>query len=224
MGGSSPYAFVNIGKGASEAAKGFNEDMKEFRKLDREYRKELQQLQSMQNQETLMLTTEGKKRFDRIQDKVEQTKLKRAEVAFSVGQNAVKNSIEDRRTAEAANAALERTIYTTKADAASKQAQMESQANIALAQIAAQERVAGRPAAEVQSVREYAAAKGIPYDQAFREMAQARAEPRTRAMREKEFLENPLLIRKYGTFDNYERMTQAGGTKEVDYKGRYGLE
>ncbi len=209
MGGSSPYAFVNIGKGASEAAKGFNEDMKEFRKLDREYRKELQQLQSMQNQETLMLTTEGKKRYERIQDKVEQTKLKRAEVAFSVGQNAVKNSIEDRRTAEAANAALERTIYTTKQQRAQSEAEMQSRTNTALAQIAAQERIAGKPAAEVQLIERIQ--KDPEFAKAYAKAMQAKAEPRNRAMREKEFLENPLLIGKYGTFENYERMTQAGG-------------
>ena len=142
MGGTSPYAFVNIGKGGSEAAKGFNEDMKEFRKLDREYRKELQQLQVMQNQETFMLTTEGRKRYERIQDKVEQSKLKRAEVAFSIGRDAVKNSIEDRRTAETANAALERTIYAQQAEINKAQAQIQGQVNIASAQNQTQRDVA----------------------------------------------------------------------------------
>jgi hypothetical protein len=132
MGGTSPYAFVNIGKGGSEAAKGFNEDMKEFRKLDREYRKELQQLQSMQNQETLMLTTEGKKRYERIQDKVRDTADKRAKAQFDMGQEVFRRSVEDRRIAEAANDAIDRSVYQT-----------EAQTNIAQAQIKAQQNVAG---------------------------------------------------------------------------------
>ena len=140
MGGSSPYAFVNIGKGGSEAAKGFNEDMKEFRKLDREYRKELQQLQSMQNQETLMLTTEGKKRYERIQDKVRDTEDKRANAAFQMGQNAVNSAAKREETALTLNNATSRTIYQTEADLRKAQAQMESQTNIALAQIGAQGR------------------------------------------------------------------------------------
>lgn len=39
MGGESPYAFTNIGKGAQAAAKGAAEDMKEFRKIERERKK-----------------------------------------------------------------------------------------------------------------------------------------------------------------------------------------
>lgn len=224
MGGTSPYAFVNIGKGASEAAKGFNEDMKEFRKLDREYRKELQQLQVMQNQETLMLTTEGRKRFDRIQDRVEQAKLKRADFAFNMGRDAVKDSREDKRAAEVANAALERVIYSTKADAASKQAQMENQTNIALAQIGAQERVAGKPAAEVQLIERIQ--NDPKFAKAYGEAMQARYAPRAEADLREEYTKNYLtLSKKYPTFEDYKRaMTQTGGTKGVDYKGRYGLE
>jgi hypothetical protein len=39
MGGESPYAFVNIGKGASEALKGFADDVKDIQKTKREYDK-----------------------------------------------------------------------------------------------------------------------------------------------------------------------------------------
>lgn len=39
MGGESPYALTNIGKGAQAAAKGLSEDMKEFRKIERERKK-----------------------------------------------------------------------------------------------------------------------------------------------------------------------------------------
>ena len=131
MGGSSPYAFVNIGKGGSEAAKGFNEDMKEFRKLDREYRKELQQLQNLQNQETFMLTTESKKRYERIQDKVRDTADKRAKIQFDMGQEVFRRSVEDRRIAEAANDAIDRSVYQTEAQTSIAQAQIKAQQNIA---------------------------------------------------------------------------------------------
>jgi hypothetical protein len=39
MGGESPYALTNIGKGSQAAAKGAAEDMKEFRKIERERKK-----------------------------------------------------------------------------------------------------------------------------------------------------------------------------------------
>jgi hypothetical protein len=39
MGGSSPFAFVNIGKGASEAMKGFAQDVKDLQKQRKEYDK-----------------------------------------------------------------------------------------------------------------------------------------------------------------------------------------
>ena len=224
MGGSSPYAFVNIGKGGSEAAKGFNEDMKEFRKLDREYRKELQQLQSMQNQETLMLTTEGKKRYERIQDKVRDTEDKRANAAFQMGQNAVNLAAKREETALTLNNATSRTIYQTEADLRKAQAQMESQTNIALAQIAAQERIAGKPAAEVQLIERIQNDPG--FAKAYDKAMQSRYAPKAEADLREEYTKNYLVLRKdYPTFEDYKRaMTQAGGTKGVDYKGRYGLE
>jgi len=131
MGGTSPYAFVNIGKGGSEAAKGFNEDMKEFRKLDREYRKELQQLQNMQNQETLMLTTEGKKRYERIQDKVRDAETKRAEFAFGMAKHVVTTASEDRRTALQLNNALTRTFISEEGQNLRTEATIRGQQNIA---------------------------------------------------------------------------------------------
>ena len=224
MGGTSPFAFVNIGKGASEAAKGFNEDMKEFRKLDREYRKELNQLQSMQNQETLMLTTEGKRKYERIQDKVEQTKDKRANAMYQIGQNMVNQVSKERETAQTLNSAIDRTVYQTQAELAKAEAQMRNQTNIATAQIAAQERAAGKPAAEVQAVRAYAESSGKPYHEAYREMMQARQEPKTRAQLEKEFMENIILQRQYGTFENFMKSQTGGGSTPESLYKKYGLE
>jgi hypothetical protein len=131
MGGTSPYAFVNIGKGASEAAKGFNEDMKEFRKLDREYRKELNQLQSMQNQETLMLTTEGRKRYDRIQDKVRDAETKRAEFAFGMAKHVVTTVSKEREVAQTLNNALTRTFISEEGQDRRTLATIQGQQNVA---------------------------------------------------------------------------------------------
>jgi hypothetical protein len=46
MGGESPYAFVNIGKGASEALKGFADDVKDIQKTKREYDKSERELRT----------------------------------------------------------------------------------------------------------------------------------------------------------------------------------
>lgn len=210
MGGTSPFAFVNIGKGGSEAAKGFNEDMKEFRKLDREYRKELQQLQSMQNQETLMLTTEGKKRYERIQDKVEQTKDKRANAMYQIGQNVVNQVSKERETAQTLNSAIDRTVYQTQAELAKADAQMRNQTGIALAQIAGQERIAGRPGAEERIIDR------IRTDPAFaKAYAQAqnmRYAPRAEADLREEYTKNIMFLKQqFPTFEDYKKyMTQSG--------------
>lgn len=210
MGGTSPFAFVNIGKGASEAAKGFNEDMKEFRKLDREYRKELQQLQSMQNQETLMLTTEGKRKYERIQDRVEQAKQRRADAALGIGKDAVAASIRSGEIARTANEALKRTVYQTEADLQARQAQLDATRANTLAQIGAQERIAARPAAEVQAVREYA--NDPAYARAYRQMQADRYAPRAEADLREEYTKNIMFLKQqFPTFEDYKKyMMQSG--------------
>jgi hypothetical protein len=45
MGGESPYALTNIGKGASAAAKGYGEDVRGLRKEERERLKDLMEIQ-----------------------------------------------------------------------------------------------------------------------------------------------------------------------------------
>ena len=46
LGGESPYAFVNVGKGASPALKGLQEDFKDIKKIDRERDKAIRDLQT----------------------------------------------------------------------------------------------------------------------------------------------------------------------------------
>jgi hypothetical protein len=48
LGGESPYAFVNIGKGATPALKGFAKDIKDIQKTRRELDKETMQLNLLQ--------------------------------------------------------------------------------------------------------------------------------------------------------------------------------
>ncbi len=222
MGGTSPFAFVNIGKGASEAAKGFNEDMKEFRKLDREYRKELQQLQSMQNQETLMLTTEGKRKYERIQDRVEQTKDKRANAMYQIGQNMVNQVSRERETAQTLNSAIDRTVYQTQAELAKAEAQMRNQTNIATAQIGAQERIAARPGAEERIIERLG--KDSEFAKAYRQMQADRYAPRADAELREEYAKNfYVLQRQFPTFEDYKR-AQMGGGAPTNYKSKYGLD
>jgi hypothetical protein len=64
LGGESPYAFVNIGKGATPALQGLAKDLKEIKKTSRQLDKETMQLQLMQNQ---MAEGRGKFTFDAIE-------------------------------------------------------------------------------------------------------------------------------------------------------------
>jgi hypothetical protein len=50
LGGESPHAFVNIGKGASPAVKGFAEDIKELKKIERDRNKAIRDLEIADNQ------------------------------------------------------------------------------------------------------------------------------------------------------------------------------
>jgi hypothetical protein len=64
LGGESPYAFVNIGKGATPALQGLAKDLKEIKKTSRQLDKETMQLKLMQNQ---MAEGRGKFTFDALE-------------------------------------------------------------------------------------------------------------------------------------------------------------
>lgn len=59
LGGESPYAFVNIGKGATPALQGLAKDIKDIKKESRAYDKEVRQLNAMQNEITAGRATYG---------------------------------------------------------------------------------------------------------------------------------------------------------------------
>lgn len=64
LGGESPYAFVNIGKGASPALKGLQDDFKDLKKIDRERQKAVRDLQVAENQ---LAAGVGKEAADRVE-------------------------------------------------------------------------------------------------------------------------------------------------------------
>ena len=70
LGGESPYAFVNIGKGASPALKGFAEDIKDIQKQSRMLDKETRELARMQNELALGTAKFGMGSYERKQDRV----------------------------------------------------------------------------------------------------------------------------------------------------------
>ena len=117
---------------------------------------------------------------------------------------------KDRETAQTLNSAIDRTVYQTQAELAKAEAQMRNQTGIALAQIAGQERIAARPAAEVQAVREYA--NDPAYARAYRQMQADRYAPRAEADLREEYTKNIMFLKQqFPTFEDYKKyMMQSG--------------
>ena len=65
LGGASPHAFVNIGKGAEGALKGYAQDIKELDKLEREYKFQDRQIRILQNKEAIEFTKADQTRLDK---------------------------------------------------------------------------------------------------------------------------------------------------------------
>lgn len=65
LGGASPHAFVNIGKGAEGALKGYAQDIKELDKLEREYKFQDRQIRILQNKEAIEFTKTDQTRLDK---------------------------------------------------------------------------------------------------------------------------------------------------------------
>jgi hypothetical protein len=80
LGGSSPYAFVNIGKGASEAVKGFGQDLKDYQKARRELDKSEMELKSAEQTAARTKSATALNMVERRQDKVDAAKTKEAEL------------------------------------------------------------------------------------------------------------------------------------------------
>ena len=84
MGGTSPYAFTNIGQGALPAAKGAAEDVKEFRKLDKERTKALHELNVAENTFKRTGSTAAQAKLQHAEDKFDQVNLERGKAGADI--------------------------------------------------------------------------------------------------------------------------------------------
>lgn len=84
MGGESPYAFTNIGKGAQAAAKGALEDTKEFRKLEREREKSLASIAVAENDLKRGITDKKIARYDDALQRYNSADMKLSELQIGV--------------------------------------------------------------------------------------------------------------------------------------------
>jgi hypothetical protein len=82
LGGESPYAFVNIGKGATPALQGLAKDIKEIKKTRRELDKETMQLQLMQNQMAEGKVKYAQGRLDKQEERLQRLDEKDKEIQF----------------------------------------------------------------------------------------------------------------------------------------------
>jgi len=80
LGGTSPYAFVNIGKGASEAVKGFGQDLKEYQKARRELDKAEMDLASAEQNAARTKSNTAINLVERRQEQVNAAKTKEADL------------------------------------------------------------------------------------------------------------------------------------------------
>lgn len=84
MGGESPYAFANIGKGAQAAAKGAMEDIKEFKKLDRERNRALGQIAVAENDLKRGITDKKISRYDEAMQRYNAADMKLSELELGI--------------------------------------------------------------------------------------------------------------------------------------------
>jgi len=90
LGGESPYAFVNIGKGATPALKGLAEDLKDIKKEQRAYDKALRDVQLAENQiaagvgaGAMRRRDSAMERADRAAERMETNKVSMAQSLLS---------------------------------------------------------------------------------------------------------------------------------------------
>jgi hypothetical protein len=102
LGGESPYAFVNIGKGATPALQGLAKDIKDIKKTRRELDKETMQLNLLQNQMAEGKVKYAQGRLDKQEDRAAKAAEKNAEIEFRIADRMSSNSIQkyvaDRQT------------------------------------------------------------------------------------------------------------------------------
>jgi hypothetical protein len=93
LGGESPYAFVNIGKGATPALQGLAKDIKDIQKESRLLDKESRQLAMMQNQ-----IAEGRAKFGQAQVNRQEDRVERIEDRIAADKRSMFQTITSSKT------------------------------------------------------------------------------------------------------------------------------
>lgn len=84
LGGESPYAFVNIGKGATPALKGLQEDIKDLKKIERERDKAIRDLKVAENQVAAGLGAKASERVANAEKRLDDYGQNRARIEASI--------------------------------------------------------------------------------------------------------------------------------------------
>jgi len=140
LGGESPYAFVNIGKGASPALKGLQEDFKELKKVDREREKEIRNLQVAENQLRAGVGKDAAERIARSEQRLDNFNNQDRQLRASIFSNMVSaettrevanlNAVVQGRVAEATRAgAREDTLLRSARDLARREIDAKVRSN-----------------------------------------------------------------------------------------------
>jgi len=85
LGGTSPFAAVNIGQGASPAMKGFAQDIKDVKKADRELNRAKMALETTENQFKIDQSKSVQGRMEKNQERVDKAQQTRATAAATLG-------------------------------------------------------------------------------------------------------------------------------------------
>jgi hypothetical protein len=192
LGGASPHAFVNIGKGAEGAVKGYAQDIKELDKLERDYKLQERQIRTLQNKEAAEFTKADQLRLDKAierrdnaLDKYNLRVDRLAGIMYEGEMGLYKQKAQDA-------AAMERT-----------QAQIQGQlkaANIG----------ANRPSPEMQLIERLG--KDSEFAKTYRQMQVDRYAPRAEAELREEYTKNFILYKKdFPTFEDFKRAQMGGG-------------
>jgi hypothetical protein len=93
MGGESPYAFTNIGKGAQAGLKGYGEDIKEFRKAAKDRTKAMADIAAAENSLKKGITDAKIQRYDRAKERYDSASMKLYEIDATLSMEKAKLSV-----------------------------------------------------------------------------------------------------------------------------------
>lgn len=119
LGGESPYAFVNIGKGATPALQGLAKDIKDLQKTRRALDKETMQLQVMQNQMAEGKVRYGMDQFNKQEERTAKLAEKDKEIQFRMFDRLASDKTQ-RYVADASRDASTANLQATQLERAAK--------------------------------------------------------------------------------------------------------